>query len=50
VSLYDYDTCQFENFFIVKKYCHVAGHDCATCQANISCFQFSLSIWIFDSI
>jgi len=22
-------------------YCHVAGHDCATCQVNIGCFQFS---------
>jgi len=31
-------------FYLKKKYCHVAGHDCAICQANIGCFQFNPSI------
>jgi len=31
-------------------YCHVAGHDCAMCQANIGYFQLSPSIYNFDSI
>jgi len=33
-------------YFLKKIYCHVAGHDCAMCQANIRCFQFSSSIEI----
>jgi len=49
VSLYGCDTCQFKNFYL-KIYCHVAGHDCVTSQAIIGCFQFSPSIWKFDSI
>ena len=49
MSLYICDTCQFENFLFEKKYCHVVGFDCATCQANIGCFQFSPSIYKIEN-
>jgi len=36
--------------FLIKKRCQVVGHDYATCQANIGCFQFIPSIYNVDSI
>jgi len=48
VSPYGCDMCQFEIFLFIKMYCHVADHDCATCQANNGCFWFSPSLYYFD--
>jgi len=40
----------FFYFFLKRKKIHVAGNDYATCQTNRDCFQFSPSIYNFDSI
>jgi len=29
----------FYFLFKKRKYCHVAGHNCVTCQTNIGCFN-----------